>query len=282
MHALVGEIMEKTATLPDDQPPDERFYRFSHALHINGDKLLQTSATLPDGGRAMSLYTLITTRHPEAMQLMTAAHDLRTPLTAIIGYAELLEALSSDDHNLAMEGHLKTVACIHERAQQLGGMLNDLLQAARLLDQITPIGVSDFELTESLIQAMHLFYNTNAVLDCPLPYPTILANARRLEQTLRCLCREIALRDPTAACYVGVESVSGSVIIRVMGSPYDVRINELKRLLDARSTGDVFNVNLFLARLLTELQGGTFEYAFEEGITFTLRFPTVTEKLPAN
>src|SRR6185436_19712341 len=59
--------------------------------------------------------------------LATISHDLRSPLSTITGYADLLSragSLSTDQ--------LKYVRSIHQSSKQMNGMLTDLLQMFRL------------------------------------------------------------------------------------------------------------------------------------------------------
>ena len=59
--------------------------------------------------------------------ISTAAHELRTPMAGILGFAELLKA-----GRITSEQHHDVFDLLHERARNLNGILTDLLDLARL------------------------------------------------------------------------------------------------------------------------------------------------------
>jgi signal transduction histidine kinase len=59
----------------------------------------------------------------------TVSHDLRTPLSAIIGHAELLQMLEADNLNNQTLDSLQT---IEEQGRRMNGLMEDLLELARV------------------------------------------------------------------------------------------------------------------------------------------------------
>lgn len=140
-----------------------------------------------------------------------ARHDVRSPLTAILGFAESMEEAIFGP--LGHEKYAEYVAAIHQSGQGLEHILTAIMAILSLnADAIT---LSDDPLTaEQILQELDLNWSDRAAdwgvaltvkLDAELP--TLTADRRRLVQALDCIV-ENALNYTVAG---GRVTVSGGV-----------------------------------------------------------------------
>jgi hypothetical protein len=104
--------------------------------------------------------------------------------------------------------------------------------------------------------------------------PTFVASEERIILILDGLVQDVLARDKTARTHLAVRQEGNTALLVLSGTPYNARAAELDSLCKGEiNTANNLGLNVFLAAALTRRWGGTFDYAFEEGITFTLRFP---------
>lgn len=84
--------------------------------------------------------------------ITSMSHDLRTPLTAIIGYIQLLE--QSDIH---AEDYKRYVAIIHTRATQLHALVQSFFALSALQNDEEPLDLEHVDMTD-IVQACALSY----------------------------------------------------------------------------------------------------------------------------
>lgn len=94
--------------------------------------VLQISVHEPAEGNAIVIYLHDVTRETEVDRmksefLSTAAHELRTPMTSILGYVELLRM-----REFERDAALRVYDTIHRQARRLTELINELLDLARI------------------------------------------------------------------------------------------------------------------------------------------------------
>lgn len=94
--------------------------------------VLQLSVHEPSEGNSIVVYLRDVTRETEVDRmksefLSTAAHELRTPMTSILGYIELMRIREFDD-----AGRQRVFDTIHRQARRLTDLINELLDLARI------------------------------------------------------------------------------------------------------------------------------------------------------
>ncbi len=75
--------------------------------------------------------------------LANVSHDLRTPLTMITGYAEVMRDLPG-------ENTPENVQVIIDEAKRLTGLVNDLLDISKIQAGVTELSTQEFDITESI------------------------------------------------------------------------------------------------------------------------------------
>lgn len=136
--------------------------------------------------------------------LMTAAHELRTPMTIIRGYVELLKQRSYDQATQAT-----MLDSIHEQSLSIVGLLDELLDLARIESragkafnlEMAPLAST----IESLAKSFIVFGDTRQVILKPIPaLPELLIDQEKIRQAIK-NCLSNAFKYSTAPAEVSLE-----------------------------------------------------------------------------
>lgn len=216
--------------------------------------------------------------------VMYLAHDIRTPLTSVIGYLSLLE----EEPDSTAEQRAKRVHIALEKAYRLETMIGELFEITRYNSQQISLskGPVDLccllvQLTDELTPVFAARGNTVALrLDENL---TVQGDAEKLVRVFgNILKNAAAYSDPHTEITVSAKSVEGDVVIRFRNCGEDIPPEKLEALFDkfvrldqARSTGTGgTGLGLAIAREIVLLHGGAIR-AFSEDhtVTFMVRLP---------
>ena len=207
------------------------------------------------------------------------SYELRTPLTTIIGYSELLdrqgEALPERSR-----GH---VAAVRTAAAQLASSIDDVLDMAQIDAGEMALSLGDVDVT-ALLRAAAARAARDAeaaevvVRACEESSGVIRADGRRLAQALDHLMFN-AIRSTPAGGEVVLDAkrALGEVKIRVKdtgrGIPFHVQAHIFDRFVGRDRGGP--GLGLALVKALVELHGGWVALESEPGAgaTFTLHMP---------
>lgn len=146
---------------------------------------------------------LVQAEEAKTMFLATASHELKTPLTVIMGYSELLRR----QKNLPPEARDQGLAAIHDRARQLTGIVNRLLMSSRIESGRLEVHEREIDLRPTVEEAV------TSVLD-GLGYPVIFEAAGDVPP---------ALADPDALRTVLDHLLDNAVKYSAEGQPPTVR-----------------------------------------------------------
>ena len=86
--------------------------------------------------------------------ITNVAHDLRTPLTSIIGYLDLVKR----DDILTPEQKNKYIGIVYDKAKSLENLIEDLFDYTRYEKDKFKIECSEFDLNQFMIQVVDEFY----------------------------------------------------------------------------------------------------------------------------
>jgi PAS domain S-box-containing protein len=165
--------------------------------------------------------------------LSMMSHDLRTPLTAIDGNAQMLAAGVDGPLN---DGQLESVAAIREACRMQMTLIGDILEFARLDSgrvqvQTRPIPVAEVVARAKTLLGVqvgeaHLDLTTDACGDA-----TVLADPNRLQQILlNLLTNALKFTPPGGRIEVGCESDGDRVRIRVRDTGVGISPGQLERI----------------------------------------------------
>lgn len=139
-------------------------------------------------GRVMYFRDITTESMIDRMKsehLSTAAHELRTPMSIILGYSELLKLKSFD-----LDVEAKMLNTIHDQSQSMMLILNDLLDLARIESQAESVfnlqKLPLAPLLEGLAESFMITGDPRKVKLMPLPrLPDLLFDKEKLSQALK-------------------------------------------------------------------------------------------------
>jgi signal transduction histidine kinase len=213
--------------------------------------------------------------------LSAAAHDLRTPLTVVLGQAELLERRLQRNPEARVDA--AGVARMTREARRLRDLVTDLLDVQRLDQARAVMDLAPADLRD-VLEEVRLRYREHEV---PLtvaipPEPVAVAIDRaRIEQTIDNLVDnalkygaegespEVRLETPDGEAAI-------SVIDRGIGIPEPDRERIFERFFrgsNAHSITDTgIGLGLYICRRIVEEHGGRIEYVPTPGGGSTFRF----------
>ncbi|MBL8710872.1 MAG: PAS-domain containing protein [Rhodospirillaceae bacterium] len=237
---------------------------------------------LADGGRLFK-YTDVTdsinmeralTERNEALMaadrlksefIANVSYEFRTPLNAIIGYAELLARQYFGDMN---ERQLEYASAILDSAQNLILMIGDVIDVAAIeagYIQLEPVAVDIRQLVESisrLFQQRARSRNIDLVLEVPADIGTLQADPQRLKQALGNLLSAAIGAAPggrTVVVSVRRHVENLEVCVAVRGAPDDFGLDVGPDSDSAQARSSTRGLGVALARTLIELHGGSLQ-----------------------
>ncbi len=228
--------------------------------------------------------------------LAIAAHDLRTPVTAISGYAQLLLRRVTRG-TITPERLTKSVQQIFHQADELTAMMNRLLDTSRITAGSLEIQTepSDaVELVASVVDSLGAALSKHQVhLELPEEHPLVEWDRARIRQVLANLLTNAAKYSPEGTTIeVGLSKrrdgehdvVEYWVRDQGAGIAPEDQGHIFERFSRTRAAGasDVAGtgLGLYIAKAIVEAHGGqiTVESALGTGATFRIILPTRPRK----
>lgn len=223
--------------------------------------------------------------------LSAAAHDLRTPLTVVLGQAELLERRMARDPNAPVDA--AGVTRIAREARRLRDLVSELLDAQRLEQGAAIMDPADADLGE-IIRAVHERFRDHG-LDLRLTMPekpiTSRLDRMRVEQVLDNLV-ENALKYTANGELpeLVLEPVATEARLRVIdhgvGIPEDEQERIFERFYRASNVQSItdtgMGLGLYICRRIVEAHGGRIwvEPTPGGGSTFVVSLPALATAQP--
>jgi signal transduction histidine kinase len=214
------------------------------------------------------------------------SYELRTPLTTILGYAELLE---TDGVGPAGEPGLSDrakgyVRSVRTAAAQLARSIDDVLDMAQIDAGEMALFLGDVEVMETLevaaerVRPVLEAKGATLAVECAKDAGVIRADPRRIGQALDHLLDNAVRSAPQdGTVTLSAERAQGVVRIRIKdtgrGIPYHQQAHVFDRFVGRDRGGP--GLGLALVKALVEMHGGeiALESAPGEGATFTLSLP---------
>lgn len=202
------------------------------------------------------------------------SHDLRTPLTAIRGYLELLEKEEMSE-NAARYREI-----IAERAESLALLTEELLRYSVAASDERSLRLEETELNRAIEEHLSAYY---AVLIARGITPEICMTEEKIVRSLdrRALSRVLenimnnAVKYSEGDLRITLDG-TGTITYSNRASALDsVRVERLfDRFYTVENGGSSTGLGLSIARVLTERMGGGIEAEYEGGVlTIRVRFP---------
>ncbi|MBJ7486021.1 PAS domain-containing sensor histidine kinase [Brevundimonas sp.] len=279
-----------------DPDPESRVAVSGEARTTDGRIAAWQTRPLPDGATLVAFSDVTARRELEQALAAKAAaleesqalkrefvgsvsYELRTPLTTIVGYSELLETLG--DLN---ERNRQHAGAIRVAASQLARSIDDVLDMAQIDAGEMELTLGDVRIADLFADAVERFRprveGRGGVLRAlaAARLPAIRGDARRIGQALDHLL-ENAVRAISEGGLVTLKAEANETEVRIRvedtgrGIPYHLQAHVFDRFVRRDRGGP--GVGLALVKALVELHGGWAEVESEpgKGAAFILHLP---------
>lgn len=198
--------------------------------------------------------------------ITNVSHDIKTPLTSIISYVDLLKRL-----RLEQEPAKSYIDVLETKTQRLKQLTDDLVEASKISSGNIELKKEKLNLTELLNQTIGEFSekleesNLQMVFEGEENAAYIYADSRRMWRVIENLFNNIckyALEGTRV--YLDIINTEGNIevsIKNVSKRQMNIKADELtERFIrgDSSRTTEGSGLGLFIAKSLTQVQGGTF------------------------
>lgn len=203
--------------------------------------------------------------------ITNVSHDIKTPLTSILNYVDLLKKEPS-----ASDAAGEYIAVLDRQAHRLKKLTEDVLEASKAATGNIKVELARTDAVELLDQCLaeyeERFQQAGlvAVMQTPGGSTSILADGRLLWRVFDNLLGNIAkYGQPGTRVYAGVtrEGTDVAIVLKnVSRDPLNISEEELMERFvrgDSARTSEGSGLGLSIARSLTELQGGRFGIAID-------------------
>jgi len=219
--------------------------------------------------------------------LSTAAHELRSPLTSILGFSEILL-----ERKLDKERQNRFLKIIHKEAVGLANLINDLLDVSRIESgQVFKIKKAPFELRKIILKNVDLFRSQTDKHDFEVNIPGELASIEvdkdKIDQVMENLIGNAVKFSPQGGkITVSIEQAEKEVKINVADAGMGIPKKDLPHIFERFYRVDnTFiraiegaGLGLAIAKYIVESHGGKIwaESKVGKGSTFSFTLPLKT------
>lgn len=212
-----------------------------------------------------------------------ASHELKTPLTSIGGYLQILSRMNNDENGK------KFIDKTLQQLKKLTTLVNDLLDVSKIEAGKLQLDIEEFDLTELVTETVELIGHSSPkhhlILECKSPSCRIKSDARRIEQVLINLLTN-AIKYSPAADKVNITLDCETQVVKVgirdygNGIPADKLphiFSRFYRVEDANPNISGLGIGLYLSQeIITRLKGKLWvESEMGKGSTFWFELPLI-------
>jgi two-component system sensor histidine kinase VanS len=216
--------------------------------------------------------------------VMYLAHDIRTPLTTVIGYLHLLD----EAPDMLPEQRKKYIGIALNKSERLDILINELFDLTRYNTKTVSIHKTNVDLSCLLSQIADEFYpalstNGNTVNVSADDGLTVIADSEMLARVFGNLLKNAAsYSDAGSEIIISAKRKNDLAVITFENTGNNISPEELEKMFDkfsrldrarASETGGA-GLGLPIAKEIVELQGGTITVQSKERtITFCILLP---------
>ena len=222
--------------------------------------------------------------------ITNVSHDIKTPLTSIINYTDLL----SKEQNLS-ETSAEYLKVLQRQSARLKKLTDDIVEASKASSGVLSVNFAPCDLKVLLEQTVGEYEEKTAkadltvLLTAPERPVTISADGRRLWRIFENLMNNICKYAlPSTRVYLTLTSEADQAVItfrNISKDPLNIDPDELTERFvrgDQSRNTEGSGLGLAIARSLTELQKGTFRIQIDGDLfKVTLTFPLQKQDKPS-
>ena len=287
---LLKEALQDQKLLDGMKKIEEGELNYQYDVESFGGFRKEFAQTL-NGVNEVFLNSVMESMKNERMQtdlITNVSHDIKTPLTSIINYVELLKR-----ENIENEKARGYIEVLEQKSHRLKHLTEDLVEASKISSGNIKLDCMQIQMQEMIYQAGGEFADKfearglKLIENMPQEPLFIRADGRRLWRVLENLFNNVAkYAMENTRVYVDLIDLGTEIKFSIKNIS-EQRLNiEAKDLTERFIRGDISRstegsgLGLSIAKNLTELQGGKF-YVYLDGDLFrvTITFPKL-EALP--
>ena len=199
--------------------------------------------------------------------ITNVSHDLKTPLTSIINYVDLLKKENVQDEKIK-----EYIRIIDEKSMRLKKLTEDLVEASKASSGNIKLQLEKIDVKQIIQQITGEFEdkfeknNLEIITTFPKEEANIKADGRYLSRVLENLCSNISKYTmPNTRVYIDVIKENGNIKIQfknISKEKLNISADELMQRFvrgDSSRNTEGSGLGLSIAQSLTELQHGKFE-----------------------
>ncbi len=229
-----------------------------HAFNLN-------SAAL---GMSKEVDNRMKSEHFKTELITNVSHDLKTPLTSIVSYIDLLKAEQIENENAK-----EYIEVIDRQAAKLKKLTEDLVEASKATSGAIAVNKEQLNIGELMNQSVGEFTekleqaNIIPVVNIPEEEVKVFADGRLLWRVFDNLIQNIIkYAQPGTRAYFDLETANKNAVLTVKNISKEPLNMTAEALMERFVRGDVSRgesegngLGLSIAKSFTELCGGTFE-----------------------
>lgn len=196
--------------------------------------------------------------------IANVSHDLRTPLTMIRAYAEMVRDISGDSAE-KRDVHLQIII---EECERLAGLVENMMDVSKMQAGAAEFYPSDFDLTETIQSvlsryALHAQHGYRFVFTQNAP-AYVFADKKRVEQVLfNLLNNAVRHTGKDKTVFVSMEETESSVRVRVTDTGPGIQATDIDHIWDRYykgSGGSAMNqgLGLSIVKAIMQMHGTAF------------------------
>lgn len=217
--------------------------------------------------------------------LAIAAHELKTPITSLKGFAQLTSRLIDKGEEIDMAQIRQAMNVINQQADKLNHMMSRLLDISRIESRRLSLELTVVDLAQiarEVVEKIGVSSGRTVLLDAPESAPGLM-DGIRLEQVLTNLLDNAVKYSPESEPVEVQVSLPSPDSVRVavrdhgVGIPPERRQRVFDRFYQAHGDGALggMGLGLYISRHIVEMHGGiiTVDCPEDGGSRFTVSLP---------
>ncbi|MGE6362763.1 sensor histidine kinase [Bacillus paramycoides] len=213
----------------------------------------------------------INTENEIQQAIANMSHDLRTPLTSILGYIQLLKS-----DNLILEERQTYVAIAENRAKRLHSLVNDFFELSVVDSVDYGLVLNSLTINNLILEILISFYdsfnekNIKPIINIPDENIIIVANMSAVKRVIENLISN-AIKYSRNNVLITLEKQEFSAILTISNSTDDLTQNDVNRLFDKfyradkTRSGQGAGLGLYIAKSLMYKMNGALWAELQQG-----------------
>lgn len=293
--ALIGVLLfRKNAEMADIMEAIKRIRQGEVECQLEADKLHGENKEIAEAvnnigeGIKNAVATSLKDERMKTDLITNVSHDIKTPLTSIINYVDLLKR-----QKIKEEPVRSYINILESKSQRLKQLTDDLVEASKISSGNIVLNREKLNLTELLNQSLGEFAEKFEEKDLQIVFEHaelqafIYADSRRMWRIIENLFNNIyKYAMPVTRVYIYINIENGQIkasLKNISEKQLNVHSDELtERFIrgDVSRTTEGSGLGLYIAKSLTKAQGGNFD-VYLDGDLFkvTLHFPEYREMM---